>query len=119
MSLFPTLTSMGVTSFDQISRYTLHSADAEESLKIYYLRPDTSPLPRTKNFKFPRTHDGSGSSSSALLLQAVSELNGLTSNNNNNNPERNRQQLVNELEQLEQVMLAKTGELRRRLADWS
>ncbi|MEH6825802.1 MAG: DUF3461 family protein [Motiliproteus sp.] len=116
MSLFPTLTSMGVTSFDQISRYTLHSADAEESLKIYYQRPDTSPLPRTKNFKFPRTDNGSGSTSSARLLQAVTELNGLTSSNGN--PERNRQQLVDELEQLEQVMLAKTGELRRRLADW-
>lgn len=115
MSNFPTLTSMGVTSFDQISRYTLHSDSGEEVLKIYYQRPDECSLPRAKKFQFA-THDNAGLSSVSVLTEAVSELNALTGNGFDS--DHKRTQLVTELDQLEQVMLAKMGELRRRLEHW-
>lgn len=69
MSLLPTLSSMGITSFDQISRYTLHQDGAEEILKIYYQRPEGSLRPLTKKFQFTQTHI-----SSELMRQAVNEL---------------------------------------------
>jgi hypothetical protein len=116
---------MGVTRFDQISRYTLHSAGNEDELKIYYRRPDDSTLPKSKKFQFPRLGNGpdaststNGSATDSALLQAVTELNALTSNGNGKGSAQARQLLASELEQLEQVMMAKVGELRRRLADW-
>lgn len=107
MSLHPTLSSMGITSINQITRYTLHSEGAEDILKIYYSRPEGSPLPRTKKFQFR---------GESVLLQAVSELNSLTSNTQNT--EHSRQQLATELDQLQQVMLAKMNELKRQLESW-
>ncbi|MEH6470635.1 MAG: DUF3461 family protein [Halopseudomonas sp.] len=111
MSLLPTLTSMGITRFDQISRYTLYNDGAEEVLKIYYQRPEGSPLPRTKKFQFTQAN-----SSSELLLQAVNELNTLASGDKG--IDQNKQILTTELDQFEQVMVAKMDELRRRLEQW-
>ena len=117
MSLFPTLTAMGVSSFDQISRYTLHTEDGDEILKIYYQRPDDCALPRTKKFQHPRSNSTNQTSQPSILLNAVCELNSLT--RNCNTPKQQRQQLASELLQLEQVMQAKMNELRQRLDHWN
>lgn len=117
MSLFPTLTAMGVTSFDQISRYTLRTEGGEEILKIYYQRPDDCARPRTKKFQQPRSFSSGQTTRPSVLLDAVRELNRLT--RNRNTPIQQRQQLASELLQLEQVMLAKMNELRLRLNHWN
>ncbi|MFT5720999.1 MAG: Ser/Thr protein kinase RdoA (MazF antagonist) [Motiliproteus sp.] len=116
MSLFPTLTAMGVSSFEQISRYSLHTEGGEEILKIYYQRPNDSALPRTKKFQQPVPESNGQTTRPSRLFDAASELNALTKNRNT--PQQQRQQLAQELEQLEQVMQSKLSELRRRLEHW-
>ncbi|MEH6651765.1 MAG: DUF3461 family protein [Motiliproteus sp.] len=114
MSRFATLTAMGVSSFDQISRYTLHSAGGAEILKIYYQRPDDSVLPRTKKFQIPLLDGGGGRSQ--VLIDAIAELDTLAGSQIA--PEQARQQLSSELDELKQVMLAKMTELQHRLEHW-
>lgn len=52
MSEFPTLNKMGITSVDQIDRYTLRHQGDTDVLKIYYKRPKGSLLSRSKKFSF-------------------------------------------------------------------
>lgn len=114
MSRFPTLTAMGVSSFDQIARYTLQNEEGAEVLKIYYQRPEDSVLPRTKKFQIAKPKDGSDRSQ--VLIDAVAELNSLAGNPVA--PEQARQQLSSEIDELKQVMLAKMTELQYRLERW-
>ncbi|HEY5717195.1 MAG TPA: DUF3461 family protein [Motiliproteus sp.] len=112
MSHYPTLNAMGVTSLEQISRYTLQHDNGSDELKIYYRRPDDSPLPHSKKFRFGVTQG----ESTATLLAAVDELNRLTRVGSSAKP--TRAQLADELAQLEQVLIAKMGELKRQLEAW-
>ena len=105
----PTLTSMGISSFNQISHFTVDNDDDRSELKIYYQRPTDSPLPRTKKFEFDTAQQ-------AALQQAIAELDLLI--DQQAEPLRNREQLALELQQLEQVMHAKMGELRQQLDNW-
>lgn len=108
MSHYPTLSEMGVRSFDQIDRYSIQALDAKQTLKIYYCRPIDSSLPKSKKFVF-NTGD-------AVLQQAVVELESLSGNPDD--PSLHRDQLEQELLQFEEVMSSKLGELRRRLQSW-
>ncbi len=108
MSAHPILCSMGITSIEQISRYSIHSECDAQVLKIYYQRPEGSPLPRTKKFQFNENSQLSG---------AIKELDSLIPETQN--AESSREQLADELEQLQQVMTAKMSELRRQLKNWS
>lgn len=54
MNQYPTLEKMGVTSFEDVVKYTLRHQGDTDVLKIYYKRPKGSFLPRSKKFSFVR-----------------------------------------------------------------
>ena len=56
MSQHTTLTEMGITSFESISKYTLRQEGDFDILKIYYKREKGSFLPRSKKFRFRSRH---------------------------------------------------------------
>ncbi len=109
MSLYPTLTQMGVTSFDQIDRYSVDRRVDNKIIKIYYQRPSDSNLPKSKKFQFDQTDP-------TRLEQAITELNSLTGGKTDSR--QRQQQLGHELQQLEQVMTSKLDELRQQLRTW-
>jgi hypothetical protein len=108
MSRYPTLSAMGVSSFDQIDRYSIQTRDRNQILKIYYCRPLSSSLPKSKKFEFNHQDP--------QLLQATSELDSLIGHQDE--PLQRRVQLERELLEFEQVMSSKLGELRQRLQSW-
>ncbi len=122
MTLFPTLTAMGVTSLDEISRYTLHTRGEQDELKIYYDRAEDSIQPHSKKFHFSRpeadTGDEQGGAVSPALLNAIGELNNLTKRHQRPKGEV-QQELLAELNRFESVVAAKIDELKRNLDGWT
>ncbi len=127
---YPTLAQMGITSFDNISRYQLRREGRADVLKIYYHRPKGSLLSRSKKFTFARP----GSlgpvefqkteqwhrleDTSPVLRQALLELHRLLGRELKTDEATadTKQQLLADLEHMERVMQDKLDELRRQIA---
>ena len=82
---YPTLTMMGVTSLQEIERYSLQTTNDIDVLRIKYKRTKGSLLPASKKYRFGRSENtfvsDSGSSTieniqevSPALLAAIAEL---------------------------------------------
>jgi len=127
MSDYPTLNKMGITSVDQIDRYTLRHQGNTDVLKIYYKRPKGSLLSRSKKFSFLR---GRGSlplevqhskafdqmaKISPQLLQALEELKQLDAKRSEADPVDPRARFLSDLDHLERVMNDKITDIRRQL----
>ena len=128
---YPTLEQMGITSFDNISRYNLRREARADVLKIYYHRPGGSLLSRSKKFTFARARAQVAvefqktdawhklEDTSPLLRQAVAELQQLlkpTVDAETAIETKNiKQQLLADLEHMETVMKDKLEELRRQI----
>ncbi len=129
MSDYPTLHKMGVTSVDQIERYTLRHQGNADVLKIYYKRPKGSLLSRSKKFSFLR-----GRSSLPLevqhskafdqldkispqLLRALEELKRLDARRRESDPVDPKEKFRTDLNHLEKVMNEKIADIRQQLED--
>ncbi|MGR7922644.1 hypothetical protein CGX12_05730 [Zobellella denitrificans] len=128
---YPTLEQMGITSFDNISKYRLRREARADVLKVYYHRPAGSLLSRSKKFTFARPQSGVPvefqktaqwhqlEDTSPVLRQALVELHQLLKPDAPAEDESTRdskQQLLEDLEHMERVMKAKLEELRRQIA---
>lgn len=128
---YPTLEQMGITSFDNISKYSLRREVRADVLKVYYHRPAGSLLSRSKKFTFARPKSGVPvefqktaqwhelEDTSPVLRQALVELHRLlkpAEPAEENGTRDSQQQLLEDLEHMERVMKAKLEELRRQIA---
>ncbi|MDC9720167.1 MAG: DUF3461 family protein [Gammaproteobacteria bacterium] len=124
MSQHPTLTEMGITSFDAISKYTLRQEGDFDILKIYYKREKGSFLPRSKKFRFGRATRtvmvDSGrqqwqevSEISPFLLRALTELNKLA--HEEKKILNSKEAIAQDLAHLERIMAEKLAEIRSQL----
>ncbi|MCP4788997.1 MAG: DUF3461 family protein [Gammaproteobacteria bacterium] len=120
---YPTLSEMGISSFADISKYTLRQEGGYDMLKIYYKREKGSFRPRSKKFRFGRSTRtvmvDSGrqkwqevSEISPFLLRAITELNKLAEEEKSGTSKEN---LAKELVHLERVMSEKLAEIRAKL----
>jgi len=127
MSEYPTLNKMGVTSVDNVDRYTLRHQDDIDVLKIYYKRPKGSFLSRTKKFSFisgrkaiPLEARNSKAFDSIVnfnpqLALALKELKRLDATRKENDPIDPKQKFISDLDHLEKVMTEKMDEIRRQI----
>ncbi|SBS35442.1 hypothetical protein MAQ5080_03175 [Marinomonas aquimarina] len=126
--MFPTLESMGITSFDNIEKYTLRYEGGFDVLKIYYRREKGSLLPKSKKFKFGRATrtvlaDGGKqqyrevSEPSLVVLRAVDELSRLLGQEFED--KQSKEDLLNELEHLERVVANKISEIKEKIEKMS
>ncbi len=127
MSDYPTLEEMGITSFENITKYSLRRHSDVDVLKIYYKRPKGSLLSRSKKFTFahPRKsiplefHSGdtweSLKGSSPRLQSAVDELKKLTTEPAALPPEDMKARVLEDLNHLETVVNSKIAELRHQI----
>ena len=124
MSQHPTLTEMGITSFESISKYTLRQEGDFDILKIYYKREKGSFLPRSKKFRFGRATRtvmvDSGrqqwqevSEISPFLLRALTELNKLA--HEENKIAASKESISEDLVHLERIMAEKLAEIRAKI----
>lgn len=122
MSSYPTLTEMGIPSVDEIYKYSLRQEGDVDVLKIYFRREKGSLLPRSKKFKFGRSHktvrvDSSHdkyqeiSEMSAFLMKAIDELHELVQHEHEVQDIRER--LHADIDHLEKVVNNKLAEIRR------
>ena len=126
---YPTLTQMGITSFDNISRYQLRREGRADVLKIYYHRPKGSLLSRSKKFTFARPKSLGPvefqkteqwhqlEDTSPVLRQALLELHNLLGSEvrTDDTTADTKKQLLADLEHMERVMQDKLDELRRQI----
>lgn len=127
MSDYPTLNKMGITSVDQIERYTLRHQGNTDVLKIYYKRPKGSLLSRSKKFSFLRGRSSlplevqhskafdQMAKISPQLLQALEELKQLDAQRNETDPLDPKARFLSDLDHLERVMYDKISDIRRQL----
>ncbi|WP_375056930.1 DUF3461 family protein [Zobellella sp. DQSA1] len=128
---YPTLEQMGITSFDNISKYSLRREARADVLKVYYRRPRGSLLSRSKKFTFARPKSRvvvefqktaqwhQLEDTSPVLRQALVELRQLlkpAESAEDDSTRDGKQQLLQDLEHMERVMKAKLEELRRQIA---
>ena len=124
MSQNPTLTEMGITSFESINKYTLRQEGDFDILKIYYKREKGSFLPRSKKFRFGRATRtvmvDSGrqqwqevSEISPFLLRALTELNKLA--HEENKISASKESISEDLVHLERIMAEKLAEIRAKI----
>jgi hypothetical protein len=124
MSQHITLTEMGITSFESISKYTLRQEGDFDILKIYYKREKGSFLPRSKKFRFGRATRtvmvDSGrqqwqevSEISPFLLRALTELNKLAQEDKKVTD--SKETIEQDLVHLERIMTEKLAEIRAKL----
>ncbi|HCH33440.1 MAG TPA: DUF3461 domain-containing protein [Oceanospirillaceae bacterium] len=124
MSQHPTLTEMGITSFEAINKYTLRQEGDFDILKIYYKREKGSFLPRSKKFRFGRATRtvmvDSGrqqwqevSEISPFLLRALTELNKLA--REEKKAIDSKETIEQDLVHLERIMTEKLAEIRAKL----
>ncbi|OMH31751.1 DUF3461 family protein [Motiliproteus sp. MSK22-1] len=123
MSDYPTLTDMGITSFENVERFSVRREHQADVLKVYYKRPKASLLSRSKKFTFVRARSAVPMQSRGLagwdqlkdsspkLQQAIAELTRLTQ------PETptvvdQKQQFIENLDHLEKVVQSKISEIR-------
>lgn len=127
MSEYPTLNKMGVTSVDNVDRYTLRHQGDTDVLKIYYKRPKGSFLSRTKKFSFlsgrgsvplearnSKAFENKRAYSPELAL-ALKELKSLDAKRKVNDPVDPKQKFISDLDHLEKVMTEKMDEIRRQI----
>ncbi|ANG64671.1 hypothetical protein A8C75_20775 [Marinobacterium aestuarii] len=127
MSDYPTLEEMGISSFEDITKYSLRRESDVDVLKIYYKRPKASLLSRSKKFTFARPRKSipmqfrsgekwdSLTDSSPTLQSAVIELNKLTTQPAALPPEDVKARFLEDLNHLETVVNSKIDELRRQI----
>ena len=124
MAQNPTLTEMGITSFESINKYTLRQEGDFDILKIYYKREKGSFLPRSKKFRFGRATRtvmvDSGrqqwqevSEISPFLLRALTELNKLA--HEENKISASKESISEDLMHLERIMAEKLAEIRAKI----
>ena len=124
MAQNPTLTEMGITSFESINKYTLRQEGDFDILKIYYKREKGSFLPRSKKFRFGRAtrtvmvdsgrqHWQEVSEISPFLLRALTELNKLA--HEENKVADNKESISEDLLHLERIMAEKLAEIRAKI----
>ena len=124
MSQHTTLTEMGITSFESISKYNLRQEGDFDILKIYYKREKGSFLPRSKKFRFGRATRtvmvDSGrqqwqevSEISPFLLSALTELNKLA--HEEKKAVDSKEAISENLVHLERIMAEKLAEIRAQL----
>ena len=122
--MYKTLESMGITSFDDIERFTLRSENSLDILKVYYHREKGSLLPKSKKFKFGRVSktvltDGGQQTyrevkePASTLLSAVDELTLLVGKQKDLKV--TKEDLVKELEHLERVVTDKMAEIKEKI----
>ena len=127
MSEYPTLNKMGVTSVENVDRYTLRHQGDIDVLKIYYKRPKGSFLSRTKKFSFvsgrkaiPLEARSSKAFDSIVdfspqLADALQELKCLDATRKESDPIDPKQKFISDLDHLEKVMTEKMDEIRRQI----
>ncbi|TYL46813.1 DUF3461 family protein [Marinomonas sp. IMCC 4694] len=122
--MYPTLQSMGITSIQDIEKFTLRYESGHDVLKIYYRREKGSLLPKSKKFKFGRSTktvlaDGGQQTyrqvqePSLIVLRAMEELEQIVGRQHE--VKVTKEDLVNELEHLEKVMTSKISEIRDKI----
>ena len=122
MSNYPTLIEMGITSIEDIYKYSLRQEGDNDVLKIYFRRTKGSLLPKSKKFKFGRavnTHRVDSSTDkyrevsemSSFLMKAVDELHELVQHEHEVHDVKKR--LVDDIDHLEKVMMSKLESIRR------
>jgi predicted XRE-type DNA-binding protein len=123
--MYPTLESMGITSFEDIEKFTLRYEGGFDVLKVYYRREKGSLLPKSKKFKFGRSTktvlaDGGQQTyrqvqePSLVVLRAVEELGQIVGKQHEDKA--TKEDLINELEHLEKVVSSKIAELKEKIA---
>ena len=123
MSQYPTLAAMGVTSLEDVVKYTLrHQGDADV-LKVYYKRAKGSFLARSKKFSFVRGRRSipiesrgsigfeSISDISPQLTLALNELDKLKAQLSRVEPQDPKAQLEEHLAHLDKVVNEKLKEM--------
>lgn len=122
--MYPTLQSMGITSTQDIEKFTLRYEGGHDVLKIYYRREKGSLLPKSKKFKFGRATktvlaDGGQQTyrqvqePSLIVLRAMEELENIVGRQHNAMV--TKEDLVKELEHLEKVMTSKISEIKDKI----
>ena len=122
--MHPTLQSMGITSIQDIEKFTLRYENGHDVLKIYYRREKGSLLPKSKKFKFGRATktvlaDGGQQTyrqvqePSLIVLRAMEELEQIVGKQNETKA--SKDDLVKELEHLEKVVNSKIAEIKEKI----
>ena len=122
MSSYPTLTEMGIQTVDEIYKYSLRQEGDVDVLKVYFRREKGSLLPKSKKFKFGRSHktvrvDSSHdkyqeiTEMSSFLMKAVDELHELVKHEHEVLDIKER--LHKDIDHLEKVVQSKLAEIRR------
>ncbi|MDE8601717.1 DUF3461 family protein [Marinomonas sp. RSW2] len=123
--MYPTLQSMGITSIQDIEKFTLRFEGGHDVLKIYYRREKGSLLPKSKKFKFGRSTktvlaDGGQQTyrqvqePSLIVLRAMEELELIVGRQHE--VKVTKDDLVKELEHLEKVVNSKINEIKEKIA---
>lgn len=127
MSDYPTLEKMGITSVDNVDKYTLRHQGDTDVLKIYYKRPKGSFLSRSKKFTFVRGRRGvpmelrntktfeNMAKISPQLLMALEELKKLDARRKEIDPVDPKQKFLSDLDHMQKVMTTKMDEIRRQI----
>lgn len=126
--MYDTLQSMGITSFEDIERFTLRYENSFDVLKVYYRREKGSLLPKSKKFKFGRATktvltDGGQQTyrevkePSLTVLRAVEELTLLVGKQQE--LKTTKEELIKELVHLERVFTDKMAELKEKIGTMS
>lgn len=122
MTKYPTLSEMGIKSVEEIYKYSLRQEGDNDVLKIYFRREKGSLLPKSKKFKFGRSHktirvDSSHDKyqeieeMSSFLMKAIDELHELVQHEHE--VQNVKERLHNDINHLEKVFTAKLAEIRR------
>ncbi|MBJ7555760.1 DUF3461 family protein [Marinomonas spartinae] len=121
---YPTLKSMGISSTENIEKFTLRYENSQDVLKVYYRREKGSLLPKSKKFKFGRSTktvlaDGGQQTyrqvqePSLIVVRALEELEQIVGKQKEEKI--TREELINELEHLEKVMQNKISEIKHKI----
>jgi len=122
--MYPTLQSMGITSIQDIEKFTLRYEGGHDVLKIYYRREKGSLLPKSKKFKFgrsPKTVLADGGQQtyrqvqepSLIVLRAMEELEKIVGKQHETKA--TKEDLIKELEHLEKVVNSKIEQLKTKI----
>lgn len=122
--MYPTLQSMGVTSINDIEKFSLRYENDQDVLKINYRRAKGSLLPKSKKFKFGRSSktvltDGGRQNyeriqePSAIVLAAMEELESIVGKQHQIKV--SKEGLIVELTHLEKVVNSKISEIKRKI----
>ena len=122
--MYPTLDSMGITSTENIEKFTLRYENGQDVLKVYYRREKGSLLPKSKKFKHddPRAFvlaDGGQQTyrqvqePSLIVVRALEELEKIVGKQHEIKV--SKDDLIVELEHLEKVMESKIADIKEKI----